>query len=202
MKRFNAMIWTVSMVHLLVFAMPAGAAEKRKEDFPLLKVNKELDKRTEIRQSQIPNGGNGLYAKVPIKKGEIIGELGGRLLPADKYPQGNHYMAGLLECAQKKATPYVYLDAKDNGANVSRINFAPSKINGAETHFQNAAIRRLCDPPYFEFYALRDIGAGEEIFSSYGPNYDYDRFMRNPEVKEFFCRRAGIDCKTKYSYDH
>ena len=202
MKRFNAMIWTVSMAQLLLFAMPSGAAEKRKEDFPLLKINKELDKRTEIRKSQIPNGGNGLYAKVPIKKGEIIGELGGRLLPADKYPQGNHYMAGLLECAQKKTPPYTYLDAREYGANVSRINFAPSKINGAETHFQNAAIRRLCDPPYFEFYALRDIAAGEEIFSSYGPNYDYDRFMHNPEVKEFFCRRAKIDCQTKYSYDH
>ena len=202
MKRLNAIIRALSLFQLMVFVMPLTAAEKTKEEFPLLNVNKELEKRTEIRKSQIPNGGNGLYAKVPIKKGEIIGELGGRLLPADRYPQGNHYMAGLLECAQKKSPPYAYLDAKDNGANVSRINFAPSKINGIDTHFQNSAIRRLCDPPYFEFYALRDITAGEEIFSSYGPNYDYDRFMHNPEVKEFFCRRARIDCKTKYSYEH
>jgi len=59
----------------------------------------------------------------------------------------------------KQAHPYVYLDAKDNGANVSRINFAPKKINGVDTNFQNSAIRRLCQPPYFEFYALRDIRA-------------------------------------------
>ena len=139
---------------------------------------------------------------MPIKKGEVIGEFGGRLLPADKYPEGNHYIAALLECAHKQAHPYVYLDAKDNGANVSRINFAPKKINGVDTNFQNSAIRRLCQPPYFEFYALRDIRAGEEIWSSYGPNYDYDRFMHAPEVKEFFCRRAKIDCQAKYSYEH
>jgi SET domain-containing protein len=201
MKRLNALILTSLMAQLIISAVPLRAAEKAKEEFPLLKINKELDKRTEVKKSLIPNGGNGLYARVPIKKGEVIGELGGRLLPADKYPQGNHYIAALLECAQKQAYPYVYLDAKDNGANVSRINFAPSKINGRDTNFQNAAIRRLCQPPYFEFYALRDIGAGEEIWSSYGPNYDYDRFMHAADVKDFFCRRAKIDCREKYSYE-
>ncbi|HET9917884.1 MAG TPA: SET domain-containing protein [Candidatus Binatia bacterium] len=190
------------MAQLTITGAPLGAAEKAKEQFPLLKINKELDKRTEIKKSQIPKGGNGLYARVPIKKGEVIGELGGRLLPADNYPEGNHYIAALLECAHKQAHPYVYLDAKDNGANVSRINFAPKKINGVDTNFQNAAIRRLCQPPYFEFYALRDIRAGEEIWSSYGPNYDYDRFMHAPDVKDFFCRRAKLDCRTKYSYEH
>lgn len=178
------------------------SADSANQQFPLLKINKALDKRTAVKPSAIPSGGNGLYALVPIKKGEVIGELGGRLLPADKYPQGNHYMAALLECAHKQAYPYVYLDAKDNGAHVSRINFAPSKINGVDTHFQNAAIRRLCQPPYFEFYALRDIAKGEEIWSSYGPNYDYDRFMHEPDVKEFFCKRAKIDCKTKFTFDH
>lgn len=180
----------------------AGPAESPNKEYPLLKINKALDKRTVIKPSAIPNGGNGLYARVAIKKGEVIGELGGRLLPADKYPQGNHYMAALLECAHKQAHPYVYLDAKDHGANVSRINFAPSKINGIDTNMQNAAIRRLCQPPYFEFVAQRDIAAGEEMFSSYGPNYDYDRFMHKPEVKEFFCRRAKIDCRAKYSFEH
>lgn len=202
MKRSIGLIIITLVGQLFVTAVPARSAEKPKDELPLLKINKALDKRTVIKPSAIPHGGNGLYALVPIKKGEVIGELGGRLLPADKYPQGNHYIAALLECAHKQAHPYVYLDAKDNGANVSRINFAPSKINGIDTHLQNAAIRRLCQPPYFEFYALRDIAASEELFSSYGPNYDYDRFMHHPEVKEFFCKRAKVDCRTKYSFDH
>ena len=140
MKRLNTII-LITLITQLISTAPLASAEKAKESYPLLKFNKELDKRTEVKKSLIPNGGNGLYARVPIKKGEVIGELGGRLLPADKYPQGNHYIAALLECAQKRAHPYVYLDAKDNGANVSRINFAPRKINGRDTNFQNAANR-------------------------------------------------------------
>ena len=202
MAKFFVLLFIAVVGEWLFQGSPLLPAESLNKEFPLLKINKALDKRTVIKPSMIPNGGNGLYALVPIKKGEVIGELGGRLLPADNYPQGNHYIAALLECAQKHAHPYVYLDAKDNGANVSRINFAPSKINGVDTHLQNAAIRRLCQPPYFEFYALRDIPAGEEIFSSYGPNYDYDRFMHQPDVKEFFCKRAKIDCRAKYSFDH
>jgi len=167
---------------------------------PVLKINKELDKRTVIKKSLIPGSGNGLFALVKIKKGEVIGELGGRLL--QEFPEGNHYVGALIECAQKEAYPYKYLDSKEYGAHVSRINFAPSKINGIETRFQNAGIKRLCKHPYFEFVALRDIAAGEEIWSSYGPNYDYDRFMRNPAVRDFFCGRLKIDCREKYTYEH
>jgi SET domain-containing protein len=166
----------------------------------LLKINKELDKRTVIKKSLIPGSGNGLFAVVKIKKGEVIGHLGGRLL--EEFPQGNHYVGALIECAQKEAHPYKYLDSKDNGANVSRINFAPSKINGIDTHFQNAGIKRLCKSPYFEFIALKDIAAGEEIWSSYGPHYDYDRFMRVPEVRDFFCGKLKTDCREKYTYEH
>jgi SET domain-containing protein len=166
----------------------------------LLKINKELDKRTVIKPSRIPGSGNGLFAVVKIKKGEVVGELGGRLL--EEFPQGNHYVGALMECAQKEAHPYKYLDSKDHGANVSRINFAPSKINGIETHFQNAGIKRLCKAPYFEFAALQDIDAGAEIWSSYGPNYDYERFMRIPEVRDFFCGLLKTDCREKYSYEH
>ena len=169
---------------------------------PVLKINKELDKRTVIRPSAIPNAGDGLYALVPIKKGEVIGELGGQLRTEEDYPAGNHYMATLLDCAREETKPYKYLDAKDYGANVSRINFAPSKINDIETHFQNAGIERLCTYPYFVFVALRDIAPGTEIWSSYGPNYDYDRFMFVAEVRDFFCRLAKTDCRKKYSYEH
>ena len=165
-----------------------------------VKINKELDKRTVIKKSLIPGAGNGLFALVRIKKGEVIGHLGGRLL--EEFPQGNHYVGALIECAQKEAHPYKYVDSKDNGANASRINFAPSKINGIDTHFQNAGIKRLCKPPYFEFVALKDIAAGEEIWSSYGPNYDYERFMRIPEVRDFFCGLIKTDCREKFTYEH
>jgi SET domain-containing protein len=167
---------------------------------PLLKVNRQLDKRTVIKKSLIPGAGNGLFAAVKLKKGQVIGELGGRLV--EEFPQGNHYVAALLDCALKEAAPYKYLDSREYGAHVSRINFAPSKINGIETHFQNARIERLCKHPFVQFVALRDIQAREEIWSSYGPNYDYERFMKIPEVRDFFCSRLKTDCRETYSYEH
>jgi SET domain-containing protein len=200
MRKFFAITYVIFGVIFILSTFTLWSAETPAKVGPLLKINKELDKRTVIRKSLIPGSGNGLYALVKIKKGEVIGHLGGRLL--EEYPEGNHYIGALIECAQKDAHPYKYLDSKDYGAHVSRINFAPSKINGVETHFQNAGIKRLCKHPYFEFVALKDIQPGEEMWSSYGPNYDYDRFMRIPQVRDFFCGRLKIDCRENYTYEH
>jgi len=167
---------------------------------PLVQIDKALDQRTVVKKSLIPGAGNGLFAVVKIKRGQVIGHLGGRLLA--EFPQGNPYVGALIECAQKEAQPYRFIDSKDHGANVSRINFAPRKINGIETHFQNAGIKRLCKTPYFEFVALQEIAAGAEIWSSYGEKYDYERFMRIPEVRDFFCGLLKTDCRKKYTYEH
>lgn len=183
------------------FQRELPAAEEPVRLVPVLKINKELDKRTEIRPSAIPGAGNGLYAVVPIEKGQVIGELGGRLVTAEDYPAGNYYLASIPECAWEETHPYKFLDAKEFGAHVSRINFAPKKIKGVETDFQNAAINQLCNYPYVIFVALRDIQAGEEIWASYGPYYSYDKFMYLPEVRDYFCGRLKIDCREEYSFE-
>lgn len=200
MKRYHLVTTIVFSVLFTLTGVTLWSADASGKPGPLVRIDKELDKRTVIKKSLIPGSGNGLFAVVKIKKGEVIGHLGGRLL--EEFPQGNHYVGALIECAQKEAHPYKYLDSKDQGANVSRINFAPSKINGVDTNFQNAGIKRLCNSPYFEFVALKDIAPGEEIWSSYGPNYDYERFMRIPEVRNYFCDRLKMDCQEKYTYEH
>ena len=177
-------------------------AQKSAHEGAILKINKEFEKRTLIKKSSIPNAGNGLFAVVQIKKGEVIGELGGRLVSNDAGSQGNHYVASIPECAWKKTYPYKSLDSKDYGGNVSRINFAPSAINGMETNFQNAAIKQICEYPYFVFIALKDIEPGAEIWSSYGPHYEYDKFMMVPEVQDFFCGLLKIDCSEQFTYSH
>lgn len=177
------------------------AEEKPVKLVPVLKINRELDKRTLIKRSAIPDGGDGLFAAVEIKKGEVIGELGGQLRTEEDYPPGNYYLASIPECAWEETQPYRYLDSKHFGGNVSRINFAPSKINGKETDFQNAALAQLCDYPYVVFIALRDIEPGTEIWASYGPHYDYEKFMTAPEVRDFFCSRLKIDCYETFAYD-
>jgi hypothetical protein len=85
---------------------------------------------------------------------------------------------------------------------VSRINFAPSEINGAKTGFQNAAIRQLCEAPYFVFVAVKDIEAGAEIWSSYGDDYGYDSFMKLPEVRDFFCGLLKLNCREEFTYSN
>ena len=66
---------------------------------PVLKINKDYGNRTEIKPSTVSNGGNGLFALVAIKKSEVVGELGGRLVTAEEYPVGNSYLASIPECA-------------------------------------------------------------------------------------------------------
>jgi len=177
-------------------------AQQPTKEIVLLKINKEHDKRTVIKPSTIPNAGNGLFALVKIKEGEVIGELGGQLVSDDNYPEDSFYIAAIPECAWEETHPYKYIDSKEHGANVSRINFAPREINGIETGFQNAATKQLCDAPYFVFVAAKDIEAGAEIWSSYGGDYDYDSFMKLPEIRDFFCALLKLDCREQYSYAH
>jgi SET domain-containing protein len=195
---------TYFAVWLIVMAigLPAFADEAPVKLVPVLKINKDLDKRTIIKPSTIPNAGNGLFASVPIREDEVIGELGGRLMTPEDPIAGRHYLASIPECAWEETKPYRYLDSKDFGGNVSRINFAPSKINGIETHFQNAGIRQLCVYPYFVFVALRDIEPGAEIWTSYGPHYEYDRFMRELAVRNFFCSLVDLECGENYFYEY
>ena len=196
-------IWILSFTVMVVsngVALLSGGAPN--QPVAKLEIDKEYDNRTVIRKSRIPNAGNGLFAAVKIKKGEVIGELGGRLVADNDQSLGNHYIAAIPECAWKESHPYKYIDSKSYGANVSRINFAPSKINGIETNFQNAKGKQLCKRPYFVFLALKDIEPGEEIWASYGPHYEYDKFMKAGEVRAFFCGLLKIDCRDKFTYSY
>ena len=202
------MIWLLSSLCSLILtwtlALAAVSADEEAQPprlVPILKIDEGLDKRTAIKPSLIPGGGNGLYAAATINQGDVIGMLGGQLRTDEDYPAGNYYLASIPECAWKETKPYKYLDAKHFGAHVSRINFAPKTINGIEAGLQNAALRQLCNYPYVIFVALRDIEVGTEIWSSYGPYYPYDQFMYEPAVREFFCHQAKIDCRENYSFE-
>jgi hypothetical protein len=166
----------------------------------LVRVEPRYERQTAVRPSQIPHGGDGLFAVVKIKSGETVGIYGGRLVSDADCPKDESYVVILDECALGKTKPYLYVDGKPSDAHVTRANFAPFSINGTETHFQDARIDTLCDYPYVRYVATRDIKAGEEIWTSYGDEYDYDRFMQDKEVQRFFCGRSKVDCSTGFKY--
>jgi hypothetical protein len=198
MRKLQALVLVFASVISLA---PGGliiAAELSSSKIVILDINKDYDQRTVIGRSTIPGAGNGLFAVERIKKGEVIGELGGRLV-GDGYAD-NGYLAELPQCAWKRTRPYKRLDSEAHGGNVSRINFAPSRTNGRKTNFQNAEIDHICKPPFVVFVALKDIEPGEEIWAGYGPDYDYDKFMRIPEVRDFFCGLQKLDCRKRFVY--
>src|ERR1051325_10565755 len=100
---------TYFAVWLIVMAigLPAFADEAPVKLVPVLRINKDLDKRTIIKPSTIPNAGNGLFASSLIREGEVIGELGGRLMTPEDPIAGRHYLASIPECAweETKAVP-------------------------------------------------------------------------------------------------
>lgn len=187
--------------YLLGSIVPADANGKPKRG-PIIVPDAKLDERTRIAPSRIPGSGNGLFANVKIKEGEIVGELGGELLEEIDIERPSAYLAGLPDCAFNQIPPYRYLDSKDHGGHVSRINFAPSRINGQDTNFQNTKITRVCQSPWIVFTATRDIEPGEEMWASYGPHYYYHGFMGRAEVRDFFCALAKVDCSKEYEFDH
>ena len=93
----------ILMLNFTVIFIAGSSLGAPGEQMAMLKINKEYDKRTVIKKSLIPNGGNGLFAVVKIKKGEVIGELGGRLVGDNDESLGNHYIASIPKCAWIKA---------------------------------------------------------------------------------------------------
>jgi len=202
MKKRNYLLIVLFTVVFISGLSTLIYTQKFAQEAAILKINKEYEQKTVIKKSNIPGAGNGLYAAVKINKDETIGELGGRLISDDDKSQGNHYIASIPECAWAKTHPYKYIDAKEHGGHVSRINFAPSEINGIQTDLQNATIKQICEYPYFIYIAVRDIEPGEEIWSSYGPDYDYGHFMNIPKVRDFFCGLVKLDCRDRFTFSH
>ena len=105
-----------------------------------------------VKESGIPDAGNGRFATEPIKKGETVAILGGLILTEDEYQQIRKrfsFVSGLL----------VHEDFK-----IHQVNFI-SDNNGTLNH--------CCDPNIairgqIMVRAIRDIEVGEEFFLDYG----------------------------------
>jgi SET domain-containing protein len=159
------------------------------------------DQTVEIKESQIPGAGMGLYAKKIILKDAMVTDYKGKKVTREEYNQihakkEHWYMFTMPECANEPNFPY--LDG-DRNHFASKVNFAPSEINGKQTNLQNVYFLKHCEEPYIRLYASRDIKKGEELYVSYGGIYDY-HFMQFKEVQEFFIKKSGIKLGPKEKF--
>jgi SET domain-containing protein len=151
----------------------------------------------EIRPSQIPGAGEGLFALVDIPKDTYIGPYSGRYIAPGKSDvlagtREGLYLFTLPKCAQDDTRDTIAGDVDDY---ISKVNYAPEKINGHPTDLQNTYFATACKEPFVRLYAKRKIEAGEELYVDYGPNYDY-HFMNLPDVQAYFMKAAGVEGPT------
>lgn len=154
-----------------------------------------------VKTSNIPGAGEGAFAKKKIPKGTLLGyylhnaismEEAKRLYKLKKH----YYFFGAPDCANIPETPY--LDGDPNHY-VSKVNFAPSEINGVETNLTNVYFQKFCEEPYIRLFAARDIKVGEELYVSYGDGYEYE-FMEYESVQEYFLKITKIKKKEKFTF--
>jgi hypothetical protein len=146
-----------------------------------------------VKQSLVPGAGEGVFAKKRIPKGTLIGYYLGTYLSMDEartlYKQNeHHYFFGMPECAKKPETPYIDGNREHY---VSKVNFAPARMNGTEVYFINVYFKKFCQDPYVRLFAARTIEAGEELYVSYGGDYEYF-FMKFPAVIQHFLDKAKM----------
>jgi hypothetical protein len=186
---------------LLIILLFAAGCRAGVKIIPLTPLFAGCEKKTEIKKSLIPGAGDGLFARVKIRQYEVIGQYAGTLLTKRGYPSDHTYVVLLPECILEKIRPYLFIDGKEGGGHASKINFAPSTINGVTTNLQNSYIFCICRHPYVLVLASRDIEPGEEIYCSYGNQYNYTPFMSRPEVRNHFCGLLKMDCSQGYVFD-
>lgn len=122
-----------------------------------------LEKELEIKPSTIPGSGNGLFTKVAISKGTRIVEYKGRITTWKEVK--NNWTNVYLYTVK----PNYVIDASGSKKMLARyVNDARglTKIKGVtnNSEFVNDGYRVY-------IVAVKDIAAGEEIFTAYGKEY-------------------------------
>ncbi len=156
----------------------------------------------EVRDSLIPGAGKGLFAKYDLAAGTYVGHYDGTYLSqAEIDALDDHttsYLFLLPECADE---PIYAGIAGDLEHPISKVNFAPSTVNGHPTHLQNVDFIEQCDEPYEKLFTTRFVHAGEELYTDYGPDYPYD-FMAFDTVQAYFLEVAGAPTLAEFTWDY
>ena len=126
------------------------------------KLNKHL---VEIKQSLIPNAGNGLFAKHDIPKDTMIDYYYGKILDRKAWLELDGSDAYVMQLNRN-----TYIDAKEHKCLVAFTNDARGLTR--TPGLRNNCIFELSDDSKnIGMVTTRNIKAGEELFTYYGNSY-------------------------------
>lgn len=131
----------------------------------------------EVRKSEIPNSGNGLFARKEIAKGTYLMDYVGEVLSEgeyfQRYPTGQgRYVACISESIPfpdfGKLSEPTYIDGIDaSQSNLARYMNSKRIEEGANVFWKKQRFGNRA----MHFYAAQDVTAGDELCFDYGSNY-------------------------------
>lgn len=141
-----------------------------------------------VKPSQIPNGGNGLYAKQFLSKHEVICTYGGKLIDEAEAK----YCDPMYIASFEPGKGYKLSGDNEDGdlghyANSIHPLYPSSFIQqNAKFRFQSKKYDMKQLRGRFNVIATKDIQPHEEIFVNYGPGYwqTMERWMREPQLEK------------------
>lgn len=122
----------------------------------------------EVRDSNIPNAGKGLFTTMPIKKGAVILEYQGEKISWKECQKRNQKHKGM-------GSYYLYISAKNCIDAEHTLDSLGRYANDAEGYIKikglrnNAEYQIINKTPFI--VAKKNIKAGEEILVGYGKEY-------------------------------
>ncbi|MDB5257563.1 MAG: hypothetical protein JWM14_2258 [Chitinophagaceae bacterium] len=120
----------------------------------------------QVKESQIPNAGKGLFLYVEKKKGEVVALFRGEVLSYEKAEQRalKNEEGYFINMSNGTILDSMHVECFAKYANDAH-GLGKSKFKS------NAEIQLSGNPDIVYLVAMRDIKAGEEIFTSYGRKY-------------------------------
>lgn len=119
-----------------------------------------------VKESQIPDAGKGLFLRTDKKKGELVALFRGEVLT---------YEEAELRAAKKEDGYFINMS---NGTILDSMHvecfakYANDAHGLGKSKFRtNSEIQLSGSPDIVYLIAMRDIRAGEEVFTSYGRKY-------------------------------
>lgn len=145
----------------------------------------------EVKRSNIPNAGEGVFAKKDIPRGTVLGQYPGRAR-SDTEMTAKVMVAPLARQYCFMSKPGILLDPTDGTGRPSstpvpgawwpwKIDYTLSLVNEPPKGAGGTTIEVVDDPHDrygLLFVADKDISQGDELYIDYGLDYDRSHYMR------------------------